>query len=289
MRDLNITTEHIEKYKEDGFIVFEEFLDAEEIDRLKARFEPLFRGQWETGLAPDEVNWQYGRDRDDRTRQLCNTWRADYSVASVVLQPTIGRVAAQLSGWEGTRLHLDNVIWKPPGTSGLSMHQDGSYNHYMVPNVMTSLWMALTDTRADAGTVLYVRGSHKWGEAPKPESFLLEDYLAPMRHAAKDAGVSHPDVVAIEVPAGGLAVHSEWVWHGSGRNAADVSRQAVVAHCTPSTTRFHPTNTTHLYARYRRYADTSMDESFFPVLWTKDDYRTPWLDDYVERRGRKAS
>ena len=98
MRDLDITTEHIEKYKEDGFIVFEEFLDAEEIDRLKARFEPLFRGQWETGLAPDEVNWQYGRDRDDRTRQLCNTWRADYSVASVVLQPTIGRVAAQLSG-----------------------------------------------------------------------------------------------------------------------------------------------------------------------------------------------
>ena len=289
MRDLEITTERIEKYYEDGFIVFEEFLDAQEIDRLKARFEPLFRGQWQTGLAPDEVNWQYGRDQDNRTRQLCNTWKADYSIASVVLQPTIGRVAAQLSGWEGTRLHLDNAIWKPPGASGLSMHQDGSYNHYMVPNVMTSLWMALTDTKADAGTVLYVRGSHKWGEAPKPESFLVDDHLAPMRHAAKDAGVSHPDVVAIEVPAGGLAVHSEWVWHGSGPNVADVSRQAVVAHCTPSITRFHPTNTTHLYARYRRHADTSMDESFFPVLWTQDGYRTPWLDDYVERRRSRAS
>ena len=154
---------------------------------------------------------------------------------------------------------------------------------------MTSLWMALTDTTADAGTVLYVRGSHKWGEAPKPETFLVEDHLAPMLHAARDAGVGDPDVVAIEVPAGGLAVHSEWVWHGSGHNTADVSRQAVVAHCTPSTTRFHPTNMTHLYARYRHQADTSMDESFFPILWTEDGYRKLWLDDYVGRGGNSAS
>ncbi len=289
MHDLEITTEHVDRYRKDGFIVFEQFLEPNEVDLLRSRFEPLFHGQWETGLAPDEVNWQYGRDSGGRTRQLCNTWKADYSVAGIVLQPTIGRIAAQLSGWEGTRLHLDNVIWKPPGASGLTMHQDGSYNYYMVPNSMTSLWMALTDTSADAGTVLYVRGSHRWGETPKPNSFLVEDHLAPMHQAAERAGISNPDVVAVEVPTGGLAVHSEWIWHGSGHNTAEVPRQAVVAHCTPSTTRFHPTNTTHVYARYRRYNDTSMDESFFPILWTRDSYRTPWLDDYVARGEGKAS
>ena len=285
MKELDIGSEHIEAFNRDGFIVFDEFLDSDEIDRLKSRFEALFHGQWETGLAPDEVNWQYGRDRDDRTRQLCNTWKADYAVASVVLQPAIGRIAARLSGWEGARLHLDNVIWKPPGASALTMHQDGSYNHYMVPNDMTSLWMALTDTSADAGTVLYVRGSHKWGETPKPESFLVDDHLAPVRRAAARAGIGDPEIVAVEVPAGGLAVHANWLWHGSGPNTADLPRQAVVAHCTPSISRFHPTNTTHVYARYRRYADTSMDESFFPVLWTGDGYRTPWLDGYAARGG----
>lgn len=283
MIELEIRAEHIETYDRDGFIVFENFLDPDEIERVRSRFEPLFHGQWETGLAPDEVNWQYGRDRDDRTRQLCNTWKSDYSVASVVLQAAIGRVAAQLSGWEGSRLHLDNVIWKPPGATGLTMHQDGSYNHYMVPNDMTSMWMALTDTSAEAGTVLYVRGSHKWGETPKPETFLVDDHLAPMHQAAASAGIDDPEIVAVEVPAGGLAVHTNWIWHGSGPNTADVPRQAVVAHCTPSISRFHPTNTTHLYARYRRHADTSMDESFFPVLWTGDGYRTPWLDGYVDR------
>ena len=288
MKELKIRPEHIEAYKQDGFVTFDEFLDSDEIERLKSRFEPLFHGQWETGLAPDEINWQYGRDGEDRTRQLCNTWKADYSIASVVLQPTIGRIAAQLSGWEGTRLHLDNVIWKPPGASGLAMHQDGSYNHYMVPNAMTSLWMALTETSLDAGTVLYVRGSHRWGAASKPASFIADDHLAPMQEAARQAGVDNPDIVAVEVPPGGLAVHSEWIWHGSGHNAADVPRQAVVAHCTPSTTRFHPTNTTHVYARYRRHGDTSMDESFFPVVWTRDGYRTPWLDGYIQRANGDA-
>ena len=285
MKELDIGSEHIEAFNRDGFIVFDEFLESDEIDRLKSRFDALFHGRWETGLAPDEVNWQYGRDRDDRTRQLCNTWKADYAVASVVLRPAVGRIAARLSGWDGARLHLDNVIWKPPGASALTMHQDGSYNHYMVPNAMTSLWMALTDTSADAGTVLYVRGSHKWGETPKPESFLVDDHLAPVHRAAARAGIGEPEIVAVEVPAGGLAVHANWVWHGSGPNTADLPRQAVVAHCTPSISRFHPTNTTHVYARYRRYADTSMDESFFPVLWTGDGYRTPWLDGYAARGG----
>jgi hypothetical protein len=33
--------------------------------------------------------------------------------------------------------------------------------------------------------------------------------------------------------------------------------------------------------------DTSMDESFFPILWTRDGYRTPWLDDYMARANER--
>ena len=33
------------------------------------------------------------------------------------------------------------------------------------------------------------------------------------------------------------------------------------------------------YSRYRRRGDLSMDESFFPVLWDRGGYRTPWLSE----------
>jgi hypothetical protein len=26
-----------------------------------------------------------------------------------------------------------------------------------------------------------------------------------------------------------------------------------------------------------------MEESFFPILWTRDGYRTPWLDGYMAK------
>lgn len=290
MYDIEITGKEIAQYECDGFLVFEKFLESDEIEALRSRFEPLFRGEWETGLAPDEVNWQEGRDKPERTRQLCNTWKSDYTVASIVLQPKIGEIAAKLAGWSGTRLHLDNVLWKPPGAKALSMHQDGSYNDYMVPNNMTSLWMALDDTKASAGTVEYVRGSHKWSKAPKPKKFLVDDYRAPLYEAAKLAGVSEPEIVPIEVPAGGLAIHHNFTWHGSGPNTETTRmRRAVVAHCISSETRFHPTNNTNLYVRYRRFGDTSMDESFFPILWHETGYRTPWLDEYRSRAKRQKA
>ena len=51
-----------------------------------------------------------------------------------------------------------------------------------------------------------------------------------------------------------------------------------------SEARFHPETTGHLYSRYKRFGDDSMDESFFPITWRADGYRTPFLDPYSEER-----
>ncbi|MBE9079822.1 hypothetical protein IQ241_21420 [Romeria aff. gracilis LEGE 07310] len=37
-------------------------------------------------------------------------------------------------------------------------------------------------------------------------------------------------------------------------------------------------------AQYKRYGDAAMDESFFPIVWQADGYRTPFLKDSVARR-----
>ena len=47
--------------------------------------------------------------------------------------------------------------------------------------------------------------------------------------------------------------------------------------------RFHPTNVSYIYNRYKRVGDETMDESFFPILWRRDGYRTPFLEAYVKQ------
>jgi ectoine hydroxylase-related dioxygenase (phytanoyl-CoA dioxygenase family) len=110
-----------------------------------------------------------------------------------------------------------------------------------------------------------------------------EDPHAELRLAAAAHGVE-PELVPVEVPAGGGAFHSGWTWHGSGVNGSPAPRRSLVAHCMSSEARFHPETTGYLYSRYKRFGDDTMDESFFPITWRQDGYRSPFLTDYLDRR-----
>jgi ectoine hydroxylase-related dioxygenase (phytanoyl-CoA dioxygenase family) len=277
----HITPEQIEAFHRDGFLIVEEGLISEPaLERLRARYEGLFEGGYETGIAPDEVNWKPGRDPADRTRQLCNAWKADTVIAAQVLSARIGRLAAELMGYQGVRILQDNVLWKPPGAKAVGFHQDGSYADYLVPPEMVTCWMTLHDTEVDAGPIAYVRGSNHWGISPPSRTgfHAPDDWLAGARDAAP-AGTGDLDIVPVVAAAGGGAFHHNATWHGSEPNVSStVARMGLVAHMLPAQARFHETNVDLNYSRYRRRGDLAMDESFFPVMWDRGGYRTPWLE-----------
>ena len=273
--------DQIARFRRDGFLVVERLVEPAAAARLAERFAPLFRGEFETGLYPDEWNWREGRDAADLTRQICNAWKSDRTVARAVLDPRVGLWCARLRGWPGARINQDNVLWKPPGARPLAFHQDDSYQRWVVPPEMCTCWIALDATSAAGGTVEYVVGSHRWGLAPPAARFHApEDYALEMREAAERAGAV-PEVARIEVPAGGGVFHHGRTFHGSDTNRSDRDRRALVSHCMSSGARFHPTNVGYVYGRYKRAASTEMDESFFPVLWTEDGYRSGFLEDYL--------
>ncbi|MDX6484680.1 MAG: hypothetical protein QOE95_2453 [Gaiellaceae bacterium] len=272
--------EQLGRFNRDGFVVVEEgFIDADAVALLRERFEPLFAGSYETGIRPDEVNWVPGRDPEDRTRQICNGWKADSRIAAQVLSERTGRLAADLMGWDGVRIVQDNCIWKPPGTKSLGMHQDGSYLDYIVPPEMITCWIALDDTSAEAGTITYAAGSHRWPRSPenRGEFHAPSDWLAPLERARP--AEEELRLVPLVVRAGGAAFHHFNTFHGSGPNTGSVHRHAVISHLVPAETRFHSEHTDPVYSRYRRAGDTTMDESFFPIIWTRDGRRSSWLAD----------
>ena len=260
----------LEDFKQNGFLVLDEFIDLQYLDKLRERIEPLFQGEFETGIEPDEWNWKYDRDPNDVTRQICNAWKSDNLIKKIVCNSIIGECVSKLMGWKGARLLQDNVLWKPPLGKSLLFHQDAAYDDWIMPQTMVTCWMSLDDTSKDNGTLEFVVGSHKWDLCPPSGTFHApEDYKKELKMYAKRNN-KVLDIVEVKVPAGGVSFHHGLTWHGSGINHSPYDRRALVAHCVPHDAKFHPTNcggTGRIYRKYKMNDTDELNESFFPILW----------------------
>lgn len=281
------------QFEDDGFVVVERIIDPACAEILKSRYSPLFAGNFETGTNPDNFPTPVEEgDLSPVTRWMTNPWRSDYAIANFALHAGIGKHIARLNGWPGMRLLQNNIHWKPPGAPALSMHQDTSYHLWCVPAEMSSCWVALEDTTAKGGTLLFARGSHKWPRTTisdyeeRINSKNLEGFLNPenFKTFVKESGVFagvQPEFVPVEVPAGGGAFFHGWIWHGSDGNHTDQHRYSISSHGIRPETCFDPDVPANVFGRYKRFNDTVMDEAFFPILWTEDGYHTPGMDEYV--------
>ena len=263
----------IERFARDGFLVVEGVLSAERIGALREAFPRLFAGRFDTGVYPDEWYWREGMSLPDVTRHIANAWKADLTVARLVLSEDVGRAAARLSGWPGVRLGQDTVWWKMPHTKPIAHHQDSSFMDFLDPAQTVTCWFTLDDTHRDAGTLEYVPGSHRWPLTPLPEQFHgQDDYRAQMKAAARAAGIDPPEPVYV----------AGEIWHGSGPNTTDERmRRSIGVHMLPAEARFSDRSGGYIYRRYQRTGDPSLDESFFPVLSSRQG-PTGWIDGYCE-------
>lgn len=281
----SIDAEMAANFHRDGVVTTGAILGKDEVEALHDSFERLFHGRFETGISPDEVNWQAGKSDPDRARQICNGWRADLTVARTVLRQDIGRVVAELMGWSGVRIMQDNVIWKPPGAKSLGYHQDNAYLHWFEPGQICTVWIALDDIEAENGTMELVRGSHRWGASlPEGEFHAPADYQAPMMKQARALNVT-PDILHVAVPMGHGSIHHGDTWHGSGPNLGQTPRRSLVIHAMPAEVRYRrecfSQGNGPVYSRYARLQGDEMDENYFPVLWRNDGYRTRAIDRYL--------
>ncbi|KAL6064518.1 Phytanoyl-CoA dioxygenase family protein [Balamuthia mandrillaris] len=289
-----LSKEQRERFRREGFLVLPELLDRRLALRLQAKVEPLFAGEFDTGVYPDEWHWRKGMSRDDVTREIVNAWKSDTTIASVVLSERLGRIISQLMGWQGTRIAQDDVWWKPPGTAAVAFHQDSPYFDFLEPaNEVVTCWIALDDTTEEAGTLQYARGSHLWkptttnNNNADDESGIMKDfftsvdYQRALRKAAAASG-AQPDIVSVEVPIGGCAFHDGRLWHGSGKNVSkDRIRRSLAVHAIRHDCRFKPDNVGYIYGRYKMHGKTEMEETFFPITWREDGYRSPSIAHYA--------
>jgi 2-oxoglutarate-dependent dioxygenase len=115
---------------------------------------------------------------------MCNVWKSDRLVASIVLQESLGKLVAQIMDWPSVRIAQDDLIWKPPcvstidnNNSVVGFHQDSAYiSSQFEPyeNNSVTVWMALDDTDEETGCIQYAVGSHKW----KVSEYVVQDEVS---------------------------------------------------------------------------------------------------------------
>jgi phytanoyl-CoA hydroxylase len=279
----------IAKYREDGFLVIEGFLAAHELELLRDRVDRVLNGEFDRVCEPDDYHWKKGRDPADVTRFMGPVWRCDSALGRFTFSSEHARIAAELEGQSSIRLYNDYVWCKPEGGKPIEMHQDAAYNTWVEPPRVAACWIALDDTHADAGTLYYVRGSHRWGAFP-PESVIppapgavdLGDssWTAYLRNSApEDAQI---ELLPLEVSAGTAAFHSGWTWHGSGPNTrGGTVRRSYTAHFLAGAAKYHPIVRDPIFSRTYTPGEVELDESTFPILWSADGYRSAWIEHYL--------
>lgn len=281
----SLSADQIRQFHAQGFLVVDNVLALETVTEISDRLNPLFATQFETGIYPDEWYGRPGLSQPNATRQMTGLWRCDRTVARVSLSQDIARLNATLMGWSAARYGLDTCWIKPPDAPAVSFHRNNTYASALDPATLITCWIALSACRSGAGTLEVAPGSHRWrcGDRVRFLHAPRDDYRAPLWQAAAEAGVQSPEIVPIELAAGSAVVLHGDLWHGSDQNrSATDTRSSFAISSLPGQVKFQPpgVGTGYIFDRYRRINDLTLDDSFYPVLWSETGDRTPFLKDY---------
>lgn len=155
-------------------------------------------------------------------------------------QPIIARLLREL-GYQQPQLWQTMYIFKQPRIGGeVRWHQDASYL-ISEPSSVVGFWVALEDARKDNGCLWVEPGGHH-----RPLSEIYE--VDPLTRRGELRQVSKPDwpqqdeAVALEVPAGSLAIFSDHMPHYSSPNRSEYSRQAFTMHFAEASSRWPEKN-----------------------------------------------
>ena len=127
-----------ESFATDGFVVFNNALNDETVRTLQSRLEIVLRGTYNRQSPPDKVpkfnsssNATLGYEGNNSSQkskvlQIINIHKSDKDFRQLATSQSIGRMVAELAGWErGARLAQDQVWAKPPGAPPLCVVRVG--------------------------------------------------------------------------------------------------------------------------------------------------------------------
>jgi ectoine hydroxylase-related dioxygenase (phytanoyl-CoA dioxygenase family) len=211
-----ITREHIEFFRQNGFIKLKDVLAA---DVLKYYGEEIIRLVMEqnTQTQPLEQRNTYGK----AFLQVMNLWERSSIVSTFVMSKRLGRIAAELLEVTGVRLYHDQALYKEAGGGITPWHADQYYWPLASDRSITA-WIPLQTTSLDMGPLSFCIGSHRYDLGRHLEITDESEQLIKSK-------IKISDFKIFEEPfdLGEVSYHLGWTFHRAGNNTTDKARAVM--------------------------------------------------------------
>jgi len=264
MKD-QVTPEQVRSYQDNGFLVIENFLDAEETAHWSRTTDEAVAER----LASNSSALNNQGDPENYYAQVftqCLKLADSHAgMRALMLDQRLGRVAATLAGVDGIRIWHDQALFKPPFGNPTGWHLDNPYWSFSSRDAL-SIWVALDDATRDNGCLYYVPGTHKtatWQNAGigKNQGDLFKVYPQ-----WREIGT-----VGCPCPAGSAVFHNGLCAHGAGANMTNRPRRAMTCAYMPDGETFNGTRNIlpEDYFKTLNVGDVLDDDAVNPLIWHK--------------------
>ncbi len=229
----NLIPEQIAFYQENGYIVIDDFLTAEELETWREAVDEAVATRANRLLANSAKEAGSDSYYDNVFIQRINLWQDNEKVRKLILDQRLGKIAAELSGVEGMRLWHDQALIKQPWGNPTGWHLDNPYWSFS-SRQSTSIWLALDDATLQNGCLYFIPGTHKTARWDNPGIGANIGDLFRAYPEWKDL-----EAVPVPMKAGSCSFHNALLAHGAGANMTPRFRRAMTAGFMPDGSTFN--------------------------------------------------
>lgn len=224
---LSITADQVKDFDESGFVVVEDLLLPEEVQRYRTLYDQFLRGEIQCDHMRSDLGGHASRKKKGTENVTQIMWPSDLvpGLIEETLHQTALVVARQLLG-NDMAFDFDMLIDKAPLTdTPTPWHQDAAYWIDMPDRRAASCWVALDEATIDNGCMWFVPGSHlKDLRAHQP---------AGQGGGALECAASEAEGMPIPLKPGSATFHHGATLHDSRGNSTDTHRRAYIVNFRP--------------------------------------------------------
>ena len=234
----DLSFEQISQYREQGFIVIEDFLSPEELQQWRDALQEALAKRGGNKMPDRKEVYGKGDDADKAYYdnvfdQMINLWQDNDKIKNIMLDERLGRMAAQLADCDGIRIWHDQALIKKPWANPTSWHLDTPYWSFSDRRAL-SIWVALDDATYENGCLFFIPGSHLETTFENPGigknmGVIFETY--PKFKNSKS--------IAAPMKAGSCSFHNGLTIHGAHANMTSGFRRAMTCAYMPEGNTFN--------------------------------------------------